>query len=96
MDFPWQIAQMVLQHHERLDGSGYPHGISGDQIMLEARILSVADVVEAMSSHRPYRPGLGIDAALDEIVKWRGKQYDPEVVDACVKLFKEQNYVISQ
>ncbi|MDD4947193.1 MAG: response regulator [Gallionella sp.] len=96
IDFPWQIAQMVLQHHERLDGSGYPHGISGDQIMLEARILSVADVVEAMSSHRPYRPGLGIDAALDEIVKWRGKQYDPEVVDACVKLFKEQNYVISQ
>ena len=92
INFPWPIAQMVLQHHERFDGSGYPQGLKGEDILLEARILSVADVVEAMSSHRPYRPGLGIDVALEEITKNRGIFYDPQVVDACVALFREQGY----
>ena len=95
IDFPWPIAQMVLQHHERIDGSGYPQGLKGDEILLEARILCVADVVEAMSSHRPYRPGLGIDVALDEIKKGRGTIYDPQVVDACMALFREQGYKFS-
>jgi len=92
IDFPWPIAQMVLQHHERLDGSGYPQGLKGEAILLEARILSVADVVEAMSSHRPYRPGLGIEVALEEIAKQRGIYFDPAVVDACLALFREQHY----
>jgi len=92
IDFPWPIAQMVLQHHERLDGSGYPQGLKGDTILPEARILAVADVVEAISAHRPYRAGLGIETALDEITKNRGKYYDPQVVDACVALFREQGY----
>ncbi len=90
--FPWPIALMVLQHHERMDGSGYPQGLKGDEIVLEARILNVADVVEAMSSHRPYRPGLGIDAALSEIKNGRGKLYDAEVVDACLKIFNEGRF----
>ncbi|MDD5058653.1 MAG: PAS domain S-box protein [Sideroxydans sp.] len=94
VDFPWPIAQMVLQHHERMDGSGYPQGLKGEEILMGARILSVADVVEAMSSHRPYRPGLGLDAALEEIIRKRGIHYDAQVIDACVALFKEQNYVI--
>lgn len=94
IDFAWPIAQMVLQHHEHLDGSGYPQGLRDGEILIGARILSVADVVEAMSSHRPYRPGLGINAALDEIVRARGTHYDPQVVDACMALFKENNYVI--
>ena len=89
IDFPWPIAQMVLQHHEKMDSSGYPQGLKGDEILLEARILAVADVVEAMSSHRPYRPALGIEKALGQIRKDRGKQLDPEVVDACLKVFKE-------
>jgi PAS domain S-box-containing protein len=92
IDFPWPIALMVQQHHERLDGSGYPQGLKGDAILLEARILSVADVVEAISAHRPYRPGLGIEAALEEITKNRSKFFDPQVVDACLALFREQNY----
>ena len=92
IDFPWPIAQMVLQHHERLDGSGYPQGLKGDAILLEAHILSVADVVEAMSSHRPYRAGLGIETALAEITRQRGIYYDPVVVDACLALFREQHY----
>ena len=92
INFPWPIAQMVLQHHERLDGSGYPQGLKGDAILLEARILSVADVVEAMSSHRPYRPGLGMEVALNEIINKRGIFYDPQVVDACLALFREQHY----
>ena len=90
--FPWPIAQTVLQHHERLDGSGYPQGLKGNEIILEARILSVADVVEAISSHRPYRPGLGKKVALDEIQKNRGKLYEPEAVDACLRLFQERRY----
>lgn len=92
IDFPWPIAQIVLQHHERLDGSGYPHGLKSDQILLEARIIAVADVVEAMRSHRPYRPALGIDAALEEITRNRGVLYDPAVVDVCLKLFRERGY----
>lgn len=90
--FPWPIAQMVLQHHERLDGSGYPQGLTGDQIIVDAKILMVADVVEAMASHRPYRPGFGISAALEEIRKNAGKFYDPEVVAACVRLFEQDKF----
>jgi len=82
----------VRQHHERLDGSGYPQGLKDDEILLEARIIGVTDVVEAMSSHRPYRPALGIDKALEEITKNKGKLYDPEAVDACIKLFKEDGF----
>ena len=92
IEFPWPVAQITLQHHERIDGSGYPQGLKGNDILLEARILAVADVVEAMSSHRPYRPSLGIGKALEEISKNRGILYDPEVVDACVKLFKEKKF----
>jgi len=92
IDFPWPIAQMVLQHHERFDGSGYPQGLKGDDILLEARILSVADVVEAIHSHRPYRPGLGLEPALAEITKLRDTQFDPAVVDACLAVFREQRY----
>ncbi len=92
IDFLWPVANIVLQHHERLDGSGYPRGLKGDKILLEAKIMGVADVVEAMSSHRPYRPALGIDTALEEISQNRGILYDPEVVDACLKLFKEKEF----
>ena len=94
-EFPWPIAQMILQHHERLDGSGYPHGLKGEEIILEARILSVADVVEAISSHRPYRPSLGIDAAFAEITSGRGVRYCPRSVDACIALFKERGFKFS-
>jgi len=87
IDFPWPIAGIIRQHHERLDGSGYPQGLKGDEICLEARILAVADVVEAMASHRPYRPGLGQDKALAEIETNRGRLYDAKVVDACLKVF---------
>lgn len=89
VEFPWPVAQMILQHHERLDGSGYPNGEHGDAILLESRILAVADVVEAMASHRPYRPALGIDKALDEVRQGRGRLYDADVVDTCLLLFKE-------
>lgn len=92
IDFPWPIADMVLQHHERMDGSGYPQGLKGEDILLEARILAVADVVEAISAHRPYRPGLGIEVALEEITRNRGKFYDLQAVDACMVLFREQHY----
>jgi len=92
IDFSYPIAQIALQHHERLNGSGYPNNLKGDKILLEARILGVADVVEAMSSHRPYRPALGIDKALEEISQNRGILYDPEVVDACLKLFEEKEF----
>ncbi len=88
IEFPWPGAQAVHQHHERLDGSGYPSGLKGDDILLSARIIGVADVVESMSSHRPYRPGKGIAAALQEITQARGRSYDPEVVDACLALFR--------
>ncbi len=92
IDFSYPVAQIVLQHHERLNGSGYPNNLRGNKIILEARILGVADVVEAMSSFRPYRPALGIDKALEEISKNKGILYDPEVVDACLKLFKEKEF----
>ena len=89
IEFPWPLAEMVVQHHERLDGSGYPAGLKGEQILLESRILAVADVVEAMASHRPYRAALGPEAALAEIQRGKGEQYDTEVVDACQTLFDE-------
>jgi PAS domain S-box-containing protein/putative nucleotidyltransferase with HDIG domain len=92
IEFPWDIATMVLQHHERLDGSGYPQGVTGERILLEARILTVADVVEAMASHRPYRPSLGMDKALDEIKDKKGRFYDSDVVDACIQLFSENKF----
>jgi len=92
IEFPWPIAQIVYQHHERMDGSGYPQGLKGEQIIIEARILGVADVVEAMSSHRPYRPALGIAAALEEIEKKGGILYDPDVVSACLTLFLEKGF----
>lgn len=92
IDFPWPIAHIVYQHHERLNGTGYPQGLKNGQILLEAKILTVADVVEAMASHRPYRAGLGIDFALDEIEKNKGVFYDPKIVDACVKLFREKGF----
>jgi PAS domain S-box-containing protein/putative nucleotidyltransferase with HDIG domain len=92
IQFPWPIAQMVLEHHERLDGSGYPQKLKGDAIILPARILGVADTIEAMASHRPYRPGLGIEAALQEVEMHSGKLYDSRVVSACLRLFREKNY----
>ena len=92
IDFPWPVAQVVFQHHERMNGSGYPQGLSGENILLEARILAVADVVEAITSHRPYRPALGIDKALEEISQNGGTLYDTEVVDACLKLFTESQF----
>jgi response regulator RpfG family c-di-GMP phosphodiesterase len=92
IEFPWPLAEIVYQHHERLNGSGYPRGLRGENILLEARIMCVADVVEAMSSHRPYRPAHGIDKALDEILKNRGLLYDARVVDICIMLFKEKNF----
>jgi putative nucleotidyltransferase with HDIG domain len=95
IDFPFPLAEGILQHHERLNGSGYPQGISGADIILEARILGVADVVEAMASHRPYRVALGIDQALEEISRNREILYDPEVVDVCLKLFTEKGFSFS-
>ena len=92
IDFPWPVAQIELQHHERLDGSGYPQGLKDGEILIQARVIAVADVVEAMTSHRPYRPGLGIDAALAEIEKNRGILYDPGAVDACLRLFREEGF----
>ena len=91
IDFPWPIAEIVLQHHERLDGSGYPEGKSGDEVLLEARILGLADVVEAISSHRPYRSALGVDRALNEIKANRGILYDPKVVDVCVEILTDES-----
>jgi putative two-component system response regulator len=87
IEFPWPVAQIVLQHHEKMNGSGYPFGLTGEEILLEARILTVADVIEAMSSHRPYRPGLGIDKALDEVMSNKSTFFDPVVVDTCWDLF---------
>ena len=92
IELPWPVAKIFLHHHERLDGSGYPQGLKGDEIMLEARILAVADVVEAMASHRPYRPARGIKLALHEITQFSGTLYDPVVVDICLKLFNEKNF----
>jgi HD-GYP domain-containing protein (c-di-GMP phosphodiesterase class II) len=96
IDFPWPIAEIVLQHHERLDGSGYPRGLKEGNILIEARILGLADVVESMGSHRPYRPTLGIERALDEIRQNRGTLYDPEVVDVCLELFLNKGFHFEQ
>ncbi|MBE0612273.1 MAG: PAS domain S-box protein [Burkholderiales bacterium] len=93
--FPWPVAEVALQHHERIDGSGYPQGLKGEAILLEARIMAVADVVEAMSTHRPYRPGLGIARTLAEIERGRGSAYDAEVADACLRLFRDKGYSIA-
>jgi PAS domain S-box-containing protein/putative nucleotidyltransferase with HDIG domain len=92
VEFPWPVAQIVLQHHERMDGSGYPQGLSGEEIMLEARILAVADIVEAIASHRPYRPARGAGDALEEILHNKGTLYDSEVVDACLRVFYEKGF----
>ena len=92
IDFPWPIAAMILQHHERLDGSGYPNGLVGDAILLEAKILAVADVVEAMMNHRPYRPALGFEAAIEEIGRSSGRLFDPTVVDACTRLLRNGGF----
>ena len=92
IEFTWPIATIVYQHHERMDGFGYPLGIKEEEIHLEARILAVADVIEGMSSHRPYRPGLGLETALDEITKKRGILFDPVVVDACLALFSSGKF----
>ncbi len=92
--FSWPVAQAILQHHERIDGSGYPQKLKGEEIILSARILAVADTIEAMGSHRPYRPALGIDAALAEVEKHSGTLFDPQVVAACLRLFREKGYAL--
>lgn len=92
IEFPWPVARIILQHHERLDGSGYPNGIKGEEIILEARIIAVADVIDAIASRRPYRPSLGIQSALDEIAQGSLAIYDPGVVNTCLKLFREKGY----
>jgi putative nucleotidyltransferase with HDIG domain len=94
IDFPFPVCKFVVQHHERMDGSGYPSGLKGEDIYIEARILAVADVVSAMGSHRPYRPTLGIEQALEEIEKHKGTLYDPAVVDACLTLFIQKGYTL--
>ncbi|MEO0123251.1 MAG: PAS domain S-box protein [candidate division WOR-3 bacterium] len=96
VNFPWPIPEIVLQHHEKMDGSGYPKGLKGDEIMIEAKILCVADIVEAMMSHRPYREALGLDQALNDISKGRGIKFEPEIVDICIKLFKEKGFRFSK
>ena len=92
IDFPWPIAQTVLQHHERIDGSGYPVGLKNNEIILEAKILAVADVVEAIASHRPYRPAFSIQEAITEINRNQGILYDPAVVKSCLILLEDKNY----
>ena len=92
--FPTLVAEIIRQHHERMDGSGYPQGLRGDAILPEARVLAVADVIESMASHRPYRPAVGLDTALDEVVKNRGTLYAPEVVDAAVRLINDKGYAL--
>lgn len=96
IEFPWPLAEIIAQHHEKVDGSGYPEGLRGDQILLEAKIICLADVVEAMASHRPYRAARGIDAALEEIERQRGILFDEDVVDACLRLFREKGFQLEQ
>ncbi len=96
VESPWPLAQIVYQHHERMDGSGYPQNLKGEEILLEARIMAVADVVESMASHRPYRPALGIDTALEEIKKNKGTLYDDAVADACLRLFRERGFQLQE
>jgi HD-GYP domain-containing protein (c-di-GMP phosphodiesterase class II) len=95
VESPWPLAEIVHQHHERMNGTGYPGNLKGDEIILEARILAVADVVEAMASNRPYRPSLGIKAALEEIEKNKGILYDVTVADACLRLFRDKGYQLT-
>ena len=92
-EFPWPIKEMVVQHHERIDGTGYPNGLKGDEIIEEAKIIAVADVVDAITSHRPYRPGLGIDVALAEIERGRGTAYDPAVADTCLRMIRDEGFL---
>ncbi len=92
VDFPWPVARIVLQHHERMNGSGYPQGLKGVAILQEARIVGVADVVETMSSHRPYRPSMGVERALEEISEQKGVLYDPDAVEACVALIRQKRF----
>jgi putative nucleotidyltransferase with HDIG domain len=92
VESPWPLAQIVYQHHERIDGSGYPRNLKGDEILMEARILAVSDVVESMASHRPYRPALGLNAALEEIENNKGTLYDADAVDVCLRLFREKGF----
>ncbi|HUV07579.1 MAG TPA: HD domain-containing phosphohydrolase, partial [Spirochaetia bacterium] len=92
IEFSRPVAEIVYQHHEKIDGSGYPRGLTDKDILLEAKILTVADVVEAIASHRPYRPALGVEKALDEITLKKGIQYDPEAVDACIRLFEKKEF----
>jgi putative nucleotidyltransferase with HDIG domain len=94
IDFPCQVAQIVLQHHEKMDGSGYPRGLYGSEILLEARILMVANTVEAISSNRPYRPMIGMKEAMNEIKNNRESKYDPDVVDACLRILQEKKFVM--
>ncbi len=96
IDFPWPVARIVLEHHERMNGSGYPHGLTGDNILIESRILAVADVVEAMASHRPYRPAIGLDAGLKEIETNKGTLYDADVVDASLRVFREKGFQLAE
>ncbi len=95
VDFPWPVSDLVRQHHERMNGSGYPMGLRGDEILPGARVIAVADVVEAMASDRPYRPALGLDAALGEIESGKGRLLDPGAVNACLALFREKRFVWS-
>ncbi len=95
IDFPWPVAEIVYQHHERVNGSGYPRGLKGGELLLEARIMAVADTVEAMASHRPYRAALGIQKALAEIERQAGERYDAEAVAACLTLFRKKGYAFS-
>ena len=92
VDFPWPVAEMVVQHHEWLDGSGYPKNLRGEEIILEARIIAVADAVEAITNHRPYRPALRLEKAMAEIREHQTNRYDPTVVDACIHLFREKGF----
>jgi HD-GYP domain-containing protein (c-di-GMP phosphodiesterase class II) len=95
VESPWPLAQIVHQHHERMNGTGYPKNLKGDEILIESRIMAVADVVEAMASHRPYRPSLGIDVALQEIEENKGILYDESVANACLRLFREKGYKLT-
>ena len=92
IEFPWPVADVVLQHHERMDGSGYPNGLTGDSICREARVLAVADVLESMATHRPYRPALGLDSAIEELQRHRGDLYDADAVDACIDLVRSEGF----
>jgi putative nucleotidyltransferase with HDIG domain len=96
ISFPWPVARIAHEHHERLDGSGYPRGLKGEEMLLESMILALADTVEAIASHRPYRAALGLDFALKEISDHRGKRFHPGVVDACLRLFREKNYALPE